>query len=244
MSRVAETRLYDVLKVKPNANENDLKKAYRKCMKDCKTKGVNERDVQFAYSVLSDPERRRAYDTLGEAAVMEDEEYTSHHHPGPHSLFSHIFGDGDPFFGFGHGGGRQRQRQRRGEDVMHVLKGTLEDMYNGKKKQLQLTKKVICSRCKGVGGKADSVKTCSACRGRGIRVIVNQIGPGMVQQMQTVCSDCQGQGEIIDDKFRCQNCNGEKVIQEKKVLEVSPLILLCCNLLLVWILVQQVCFLK
>ena len=81
-----------------------------------------------------------------------------------------------------------------------------------------------------IGGKPDSVKTCNACRGRGIRVIVRQIGPGMVQQMQTGCSECQGQGETIDDKFRCQNCNGEKVIQEKKVLEVSPIMIHCYRL--------------
>lgn len=79
-----------------------------------------------------------------------------------------------------------------------------------------------------VGGKPGCVKTCSSCRGRGIRVIVRPLGPGMVQQMQTGCSDCKGSGEIIDDKFRCQNCNGEKVVQEKKVLEVSPSCLSHC----------------
>ncbi len=51
--------------------------------------------------------------------------------------------------------------------------------------------------------------------------MVRQLGPGMVQQMQTACTDCHGQGEIIDDKFRCKTCNGQKVVQEKKVLEVS-----------------------
>ncbi|XP_062501778.1 dnaJ homolog subfamily A member 2-like [Corticium candelabrum] len=221
MSRVAETRLYDILKVKPNVTDHDLKKAFRKLSKDCKLNGATEqlKDIEFAYSVLSNSEKRKAYDNLGEAAVMEDDDPHD-----PHSIFSNIFG-ADSIFGFGGGGGgrggRSRHGPRRGEDVHHMLRVSLEDMYNGKQKQLQLTKKVICSRCKGVGGKADSVKTCTRCRGRGICVMVRQLGPGMVQQMQTACTDCHGQGEIIDDKFRCKTCNGQKVVQEKKVLEVN-----------------------
>nr|BAJ86313.1 predicted protein [Hordeum vulgare subsp. vulgare] len=61
---------------------------------------------------------------------------------------------------------------------------------------------------------------CSGCRGAGMRMITRQIGPGMIQQMNTVCPECRGSGEMISDKDRCPSCRGNKVTQEKKVLEV------------------------
>lgn len=73
---------------------------------------------------------------------------------------------------------------------------------------------------KGYGGKRGAVEKCPVCKGRGMQVIVQQIGPGMVQQIQTVCPECKGQGERINPKDRCDNCNGCKVVREKKIIEV------------------------
>lgn len=64
------------------------------------------------------------------------------------------------------------------------------------------------------------MEKCPLCKGRGMQVHIQQIGPGMVQQIQTVCIECKGQGERIDPKDRCESCCGAKVVREKKVLEV------------------------
>ena len=98
----------------------------------------------------------------------------------------------------------------------------LEDLYKGKTTKLQLTKSVLCSQCNGKGAQKDAqVKQCDSCGGHGIKLVVRQLAPGMVQQMQTTCPECRGEGEIIRDKDRCPKCKGEKTIQEKKVLEVN-----------------------
>ncbi|XP_073917879.1 dnaJ homolog subfamily A member 4 isoform X3 [Castor canadensis] len=122
----------------------------------------------------------------------------------------------DMFFG---GGGRMA-RERRGKNVVHQLSVTLEDLYNGVTKKLALQKNVICEKCEGIGGKKGSVEKCPLCKGRGMQVHIQQIGPGMVQQIQTVCIECKGQGERINPKDRCESCSGAKVIRDKKIIEV------------------------
>ncbi|KAF5742494.1 dnaJ protein [Tripterygium wilfordii] len=119
------------------------------------------------------------------------------------------------------GGGSSRgRRQRRGEDVIHPLKVSLEDLYNGTSKKLSLSRNVICSKCKGKGSKSGASMKCSGCQGSGMKVSIRHLGPSMIQQMQHPCNECKGTGEMINDKDRCPQCKGEKVIQEKKVLEV------------------------
>ena len=121
-----------------------------------------------------------------------------------------------------HGGGRGggRQRQRKGEDVVHGLKVSLEDLYNGVTKKLSLAKNIICPKCDGKGSKSGASGHCGTCKGSGVRLVVRQIAPGMVQQMQTVCNECRGSGQTISEKDKCGQCHGQKVVQEKKVLEV------------------------
>lgn len=128
-----------------------------------------------------------------------------------------MFGGGGGFFGGG-GGGRQ-QGPRRTKDLVHRVHVTLEDLYKGKTTKLALTRNVICSKCKGKGGKEGAVRTCNNCSGRGIKVTLRQMGP-MIQQIQSPCDDCSGTGEIINAKDRCTNCKGKKVLPEKKFLEV------------------------
>ena len=71
-----------------------------------------------------------------------------------------------------------------------------------------------------VGGKDGSKKSCSSCRGHGVKVTYRQLGPGMMQQMQTVCPDCSGEGEVIAEGDRCKSCKGKKVTSETKIIEV------------------------
>lgn len=73
----------------------------------------------------------------------------------------------------------------------------------------------------GYGGKKGALEKCSNCKGKGVQVKVQQIGPGMIQQIQSMCPDCQGQGEKFNSKDRCKNCNGHKVERKKKILEVN-----------------------
>ncbi|KAJ1526480.1 Type I HSP40 co-chaperone [Nowakowskiella sp. JEL0078] len=132
----------------------------------------------------------------------------------PEDLFSHLFGGS--MFG---GAGGKSKGPRKGKDMTHSLKVTLEELYKGKVSKLRLSKQVLCSACEGKGGKEGAVKTCDGCNGRGVKIIMRQMGP-MIQQMQQTCPTCNGEGEIIDAKNRCKVCLGKKVTSDMKVLEV------------------------
>ncbi|XP_054306835.1 dnaJ homolog subfamily A member 4 isoform X2 [Pongo pygmaeus] len=210
---VKETQYYDILGVKPSASPEEIKKAYRKlALKYHPDKNPDEGEkfklISQAYEVLSDPKKRDIYDQGGEQAIKEGGS-GSPSFSSPMDIF-------DMFFG---GGGRMA-RERRGKNVVHQLSVTLEDLYNGVTKKLALQKNVICEKCEGVGGKKGSVEKCPLCKGRGMQIHIQQIGPGMVQQIQTVCIECKGQGERINPKDRCESCSGAKVIREKKIIEV------------------------
>uniref|UniRef100_A0A2P2HWR4 DnaJ homolog subfamily A member 2-like n=1 Tax=Hirondellea gigas TaxID=1518452 RepID=A0A2P2HWR4_9CRUS len=153
-------------------------------------------------------------------------------------IFSHVFGGGGGGGmpgGMGGGGGfgglggffgglggiaGRRRGPARGEDTVHRLKVSLEELYIGKVSKLQLSKNTICTECAGMGGHGQ-MTACQQCHGRGITVTVSQIGPGMVQQMQSKCSHCDGEGELMADADRCKKCAGRKVLPDTKLLEVT-----------------------
>lgn len=134
----------------------------------------------------------------------------------PQDLFSQLFGGGGGGF---FGGGGRPQGPRRGKDLVHRIGVSLEDLFKGKVQKLALSKSVLCPGCDGQGGKKGSVKTCTSCRGQGVKVMFRQLGP-MMQQIQQPCTECDGTGEIMDPKDRCKQCHGKKVVSERKVLEV------------------------
>jgi DnaJ family protein A protein 2 len=108
-----------------------------------------------------------------------------------------------------------------GEDIVHTIKASLEDMYNGKTVRLAISRNKPCIDCNGRGGKQGAERTCTDCNGRGVRIQLRQIGPGMVQQMQSSCSACKGAGKLMDEKDKCKSCKGNKVYKDRKVLEVN-----------------------
>ncbi|KAI8364215.1 hypothetical protein BD560DRAFT_355151 [Blakeslea trispora] len=212
---VRETKFYDVLGVSPDASESELKKAYRKlALKYHPDKnpeaGDKFKEISHAYEILSDSEKRQLYDQYGEEGLNGG--------PGmggmdAEDLFSQLFGGG-----FG-GGRRGPSGPRRGKDMVHALKVSLEDLYNGKTSKLALQKHILCPKCDGKGGKDGAVQKCKTCNGQGVRLITRQMGP-IVQQFQQPCDACRGVGETINEKDRCQGCLGKKVTGEKKILEV------------------------
>ncbi|XP_028306924.1 dnaJ homolog subfamily A member 4 [Gouania willdenowi] len=208
---VRETGYYDLLGVSPTASPDEIKKAYRKlALKYHPDKNPNEGErfklISQAYEVLSDAKKRDLYDQGGEQAIKEGGVGGA---SSPMDIFNMFFG-----------GGGQMHRERRGKNVVHQISVTLEEMYNGATRKLGLQKNVICDKCDGYGGKKGTLEKCSTCKGRGVQIRVQQLGPGMIQQTQSMCSDCQGQGEKFSSKDRCKNCNGHKVERKKKIMEV------------------------
>nr|AAB86799.1 putative [Arabidopsis thaliana]prf//2118338A AtJ2 protein [Arabidopsis thaliana] len=214
------TKFYEILGVPKTAAPEDLKKAYKKAaIKNHPDKGGDPekfKELAQAYEVLSDPEKREIYDQYGEDALKEGMGGGGGGHD-PFDIFSSFFGSGGHPFG-SHSRGR---RQRRGEDVVHPLKVSLEDVYLGTTKKLSLSRKALCSKCNGKGSKSGASLKCGGCQGSGMKISIRQFGPGMMQQVQHACNDSKGTGETINDRDRCPQCKGEKVVSEKKVLEVN-----------------------
>ncbi|KAJ0241648.1 Chaperone protein dnaJ 3 [Hirschfeldia incana] len=215
------TKFYEILGVPKTASPEDLKKAYKKAaIKNHPDKGGDPekfKELAQAYEVLSDPEKREIYDEYGEDALKEGMGGGGGGGHDPFDIFSSFFGGGSPF-----GGGSSRgRRQRRGEDVVHPLKVSLEDLYLGTTKKLSLSRNTLCSKCNGKGSKSGASMTCGGCQGSGMKVTMRQLGPGMIQQMQHACNECKGTGETINDRDRCPQCKGDKVVPEKKVLKVN-----------------------
>jgi DnaJ family protein A protein 2 len=218
---MADNKLYDILGVSRTASEGELKKAYRKLAKENHpdknpAAGDKFKEISMAYDVLSDPKKREFYDRHGLKGLQEG---ADHEGMDGHDIFSQLFGGG-LFGGMGGRMGGGRGRRQRGDDTVHPLKVTLEDLYNAKVSKLQLSRNIICKTCDGVGGKAGSRRSCNGCRGSGMKVTYRQLGPGMMQQMQSVCTDCSGEGEQFSESDRCKACQGKKVVVETKILEV------------------------
>ncbi|KYR00497.1 heat shock protein [Tieghemostelium lacteum] len=220
-----DNKYYDILGVPRDASETDIKKAYRKLAikyhpdKNSDPGATDKfKEITVAYEVLSDSEKRQIYDKYGEEGLKEGGAGGF-----GEDIFSQFFGGGFGGFG-GRGGGGGRRGPRKGEPIQHVLKVSLEDLYKGKVSKLALQKNSKCGECNGKGSASkapDAVKKCDDCSGSGVKVQLRQIGPGMVQKLQSVCPTCKGEGQVIREKDRCPKCKGNKTVQEKKTLEVN-----------------------
>lgn len=119
----------------------------------------------------------------------------------PMDLFSRFFG--------GHGHFGSNHREPRGHNIDVKVEISLRDFYNGATTEFHWDKQHICERCEGSGSADGKVETCTVCNGHGIRIVKQQIMPGMFQQMQMRCDSCNGRGKII--KHRCPVCQGNRV---------------------------------
>jgi len=136
------------------------------------------------------------------------------HGSDPFDIFNMFFGGGGGASPFG------SRQEHRGKNLVHQLAVSLEELYNGAVRKLALQKNVVCDKCEGRGGKKGAVSKCTTCNGSGFVVRVNQIAPGMIQQIRSHCSDCDGQGEKINAKDKCKTCDGKKIVRERKIIEV------------------------
>lgn len=211
---VKETKLYDTLGIKPDAGEDEIKRAYRKLALKYhpdknKEPGAQEKfkDVSVAYEVLSDEKKRKAYDLHGEAALSGDVGMDDTH---MNDIYSAFFG-----------GGMRRQEPSKPRVIQHHQQVPLEVFYCGKTIKLAITRSRLCGKCGGSGSKnkGQSVK-CTDCRGRGVQMIARQLGPGYFQQMQVPCSSCRGTGSNLRDEDKCEGCRGQQTTKEKKVFEL------------------------
>ena len=229
---MAEKRdYYEVLGVSKTATDEELKKAYRKLAKkyhpDANPDNKKEAESKFkelneAYEVLSDKQKREMYDRFG--------------HSGPQGGFGGASGGNgyysyttSGFDGFDidlddivssiFGGGRSRRTSRasngptKGADLRHDIEISFEDSYQGARKQINISREEICDVCHGSGAKPGSkVDTCSMCGGTGQ---IRQVQTTLFGQMQTsrTCTTCGGSGKII--KETCENCKGRGKVRKQ-----------------------------
>jgi molecular chaperone DnaJ len=211
---------YEILGVAKNASEADLKKAYRRMAQkhhpdrnpDDKSAEEKFKEAKEAHEILSDAQKRAAYDQFGHAGV--DPSAAGGAGFGG-SNFSDVFGDvfGDIFGGGGHGGGGQRVY--RGADLRYNLDLSLEDAVHGTNVKIRVPTLMKCKSCNGSGAKkGSSPVTCTTCGGNG-QVRIQQ---GFFSLQQT-CPQCHGSGSIIKDP--CGSCHGQGRIKEQKTLSVK-----------------------
>ena len=209
---------YEVLGVKKNASKDEIKSAYRKLAKtyhpDNKETG-NEakfKEVQEAYDILYDDQKRQAYDQFGHAAFEQ-----AGANPGANPFQGGFGGFGfggdgvdlgdifSSFFGGRRSGGNP-SAPRRGNDILQRIKIDFMDAINGKDIEITLDHDETCKTCGGTGAKSPSdIVTCSRCGGRGVVRIQRQTILGAMTSEET-CSDCGGSGKIIKNK--CPDCQG------------------------------------
>jgi molecular chaperone DnaJ len=226
---MAKRDYYEVLGVPKNASEDDIKKPYRKhAMKhhpdrnqgDSAKKAEEKfKECKEAYEMLSDPQKRAAYDQYGHAGV--DPNMGGRHGPdGFGGGFAEAFGDifGDIFGGVGGAGARRGpngQQVYRGSDLSYAMEITLEEAAQGKETQIRIPAYDACETCSGSGAKpGTSPKVCSTCNGAGT-VHMRQ---GFFSIQQT-CPHCHGSGKIIPEP--CPTCGGQGRIKRNKTLEVK-----------------------
>jgi molecular chaperone DnaJ len=228
---------YEILGVDRNADEATIKRAYRDlAMKyhpdrnpENPQAGDKMKEINEAYAVLSDREKRRLYDTYGHRGLEGFTQEDIFRGVDFGSIFEEIFGRGfEGIFGRGFGEGvfgdlfgrreaRSARQPRRGPDLRHDLEVTLEDVAFGREKKVEISKTETCPLCGGMGAKRENIKECTACHGSGQRVTEQRSAFRVFQQV-TPCNVCGGRGKIITQP--CEKCRGRGIVKGIKEIQV------------------------
>ena len=215
--------LYGLLGVTKSASEDEIKKAYRgqarKFHPDVnKDAGAEDKfkQIQKAYSILSDTQKKAQYDQYG---VADDSASGSGFGGGGGAGFGDFEDIFDTFFGGQRGGGGRQRGPAPGEDLRFDLEVSLEDVAKGAKKEIDIYHMENCERCDGSGAQPGTTKsTCSTCNGQGQVRIQQQTFLGSFSQVST-CPDCRGAGKM--NKNPCIQCHGKGIQKKKKKIEVD-----------------------
>jgi molecular chaperone DnaJ len=224
---MAKRDYYEVLGLQKGASEDEIKKAFRKLAikyHPDKNQGDKESEEKFkeineAYQVLSDPQKKAQYDQFGTTDFNGQGQgggFDPSDFGGFGDIFETFFGGGG---GFGGGGQRRRTGPRRGADLEYAMDLTFEEAVFGVEKEVSVMRTENCDVCEGSGAKKGShPATCPTCHGSGtVRVQRQTLFGNMVQE--TVCSTCQGTGEVISDP--CDNCKGKGQVRQRRKILVS-----------------------
>ena len=204
---IDNTTFYKVLGVEKNATKDEIRKAYRNLIRTKHPdKGGDKEEfqkIQLAYDTLSDEDKRKVYDDYGEEGLKEGmtEE--------PTSIFDIL-----------NRGGNKKNVRRKTKSVLQAMEVSLEDIFVGKEKYLEIERYRICKKCKGNGSKDPNANTkCTSCNGRGVKMVVQRMGNTILQSQQT-CPECRGEGYVIKNEDKCTACHGQKVTKESKTLKI------------------------
>ncbi len=217
---------YEVLGLSKGAGENDIKKSYRKLAKQYhpdmnpgdKVAEEKFKEVNEAYAVLSDPEKKSKYDQYGHAAFDPSMGGQGFGDFDFGDIFSSFFGGGFGGFG-GRSSGQRRNAPTRGEDLQYNLRIGFEEAAFGCKKDISYPRVQKCSDCGGTGAaKGSTVDTCSVCSGTG-QVRKQQRTPFGIMQSTQACEACRGTGKII--KNPCRGCSGKGYVRITKKISVT-----------------------
>ena len=205
---VDTTKYYKILGVDKNASKDEIKKAYRTLVRTKHPdKGGSEEEfqnIQLAYDTLSDENKRKVYDEYGEEGLKEG--MTGEE---PTDIFDILSG-----------GRGKRNVKRKTKSVLQAMEVSLEDIFMGKEKYLEIKRYRICKKCKGNGSKDPNANTkCPGCNGKRVKLVVQRMGNTILQSQQT-CPDCRGEGYIIKNEDKCPTCKGQKLNQESKTLKI------------------------
>jgi DnaJ family protein A protein 2 len=223
---VKDTTLYDRLEITPESDENQIKKAYNKLSKqwhpdkhtgDAEKEQATQKfkEITEAKEILLDKQKRDMYDQMG--MDMFNQQQVDNQ---PFNPFENMFPGGFPFGGMPGMPQGMRQQQQQVENIIAKIDVTLEQLYNEETINFSYKQKISCTPCNGEGTKDGKPSQCQSCNGKGVRVQVIQIGPGMLQQAMSECHNCKGKGKIVNEMNKCDTCNGKCHSSKEKTIQI------------------------
>jgi molecular chaperone DnaJ len=221
---MAKRDYYEVLGVPREAPEEDIKKAFRQLARKFhpdlnpgnKESEEKFKEVNEAFQVLSDPQKKAQYDQFGHAA-FRPEDFQGFRSANFEDLFRD-FGFGDIFNVFGGGGGPRSRGPRPGADLRYDLEISFEEAFRGVKKTIEVPHSVACPTCHGTGAKPGTLKTCPKCGGSGQVRQMRRSPFGQMVQIST-CPQCAGSGRISGEP--CETCHGEGTLRKVAKIEIT-----------------------